>query len=704
MSSQPASNEGIRQLRRQVEITIEQLAALSGSEMSPADFYQELVRKGLSGIDAPAGAVWLRTPQGMLQPVVTVNLEKIGLDDHSEGRKFHNELLSVAFEKNAQGLLGPKALADGHPEAGNPTNLVLAFAPILDEDNRTLGMLEIFQKPTMHPDDLLKYTLQVAGFASNFVRNNTNRKTIGQEKIWTMLDAFSKQIHASLDPTQVAYVVANEGRRLIECDRICVGVRHGRKTTIEAVSGADVVEKASSHIVLMRKLFDSVIQWGERLEYRGENDETLPPKVYEALNNYLREQNPKLLVLIPLRDEREQPKPNEKLKVVRSALMMEVFDPPAKTDLLEKKLEIVGSHAAGALYNASEMKQVPLKPLWWPLKRVQQGLGGKARFWLFTGLFLFAALLCALVFIPYDLKVDAGGKLAPLDRLYVYPDAEGQVVEFRVKHDDTILPASPVALMRSTEFELKITAIQSQLRGMADKINTIEGRINSSQTPFQEKEQLRTERSQLLKETSELQSQLNFYEQRFLCDLSRPGLFQVLAPSVKPSLSGAQRWRVVTPDFREELVGKTVKPSDSLLRLGNVDGGWLVVLKIPQKHIGQVLRAYPGQSDDEFLWVDVLARSAPTPGYQGKGKLSRKDITAEAIPNRDDQNESEPVVYAYVRMNTADIPKEYHLDERLLVTDAEISAKIRCGKHAMGYSMFYGVWEFLYEKVVFYLF
>ena len=35
----------------------------------------------------------------------------------------------------------------------------------------------------------------------------------------------------------MAYHVANEGRKLIECDRLCVGVRHARKkVTVEAVS------------------------------------------------------------------------------------------------------------------------------------------------------------------------------------------------------------------------------------------------------------------------------------------------------------------------------------------------------------------------------------------------------------------------------------------------------------------------------------
>ena len=39
-----------------------------------------------------------------------------------------------------------------------------------------------------------------------------------------------------------------------------------------------------------------------------------------------------------------------------------------------------------------------------------------------------------------------------------------------------------------------------------------------------------------------------------------------------------------------------------------------------------------------------------------------------------------------------------------LVTGSGVRAKIVCGEYAAGYSLFYGVWEFLYEKVVFFFF
>ena len=60
------------------------------------------------------------------------------------------------------------------------------------------------------------------------------------------------------------------------------------------------------------------------------------------------------------------------------------------------------------------------------------------------------------------------------------------------------------------------------------------------------------------------------------------------------------------------------------------------------------------------------------------------------------------MLFGYVQLNTPDIPVTDHLDPVYLVTDLEVKAKIITGDHSLGYSLFYGMWEFLYEKVIFY--
>ncbi len=158
-------------------------------------------------------------------------------------------------------------------------------------------------------------------------------------------------------------------------------------------------------------------------------------------------------------------------------------------------------------------------------------------------------------------------------------------------------------------------------------------------------------------------------------------------------------WTVLNGTFREELTGKAVKPSDPLLEVGAKAGPWELQLNIPQKHYGQVAVAFDQMNTDE-LDVDFLVSTDKTRTFLGK--LNRSRIAGQANPNRDDNNESEPVVVAYVRLDGDDIPADRKLPPALLLSGTEIHAKIRCGNHAMGYSLFYGVWEFLYEKVVFF--
>jgi hypothetical protein len=98
--------------------------------------------------------------------------------------------------------------------------------------------------------------------------------------------------------------------------------------------------------------------------------------------------------------------------------------------------------------------------------------------------------------------------------------------------------------------------------------------------------------------------------------------------------------------------------------------------------------------------VDLLVTSEPTRIY--KGKLSRAKLAGEANPAKEDSGEPEPVVLASVRIDGPDIAPEDRIPAALLVSGTEVRAKVRCGDRAMGYSLFYGVWEFAFERIVFF--
>ncbi|MCX7702066.1 MAG: hypothetical protein N2039_14410, partial [Gemmataceae bacterium] len=355
-----SSQEENRPLRK-IDQAFEEVARLSGTNTPPADFFQEFLEKTLNGIDAPAGAIWIKNVQGFLQLQCQVNIEHVGLDKHKNGRQSHNELLRQAFQTAKPILLEPfgsTGILEGIP-AGNPTDYVVLLAPILLDEKTPVGLVEVWQEPRwdarvkrLH----LNYLVQMAGYASNYVKNQQGRQAASHEQLWTQLEALSCQMHSSLDPTIVAYHVANEGRRLIGCDRLSVATREGKRARIEAVSGADVVEKRSNQIQLMRKLAEAVFRWDEKLIYRGVKDDELPPDVYQALDEYLAQSPAKLLVLQPLRDPRERDKESNEYTPgkSRSALLMECYESPAQPEALIARLDVIARHAASALYNATE--------------------------------------------------------------------------------------------------------------------------------------------------------------------------------------------------------------------------------------------------------------------------------------------------------------------------------------------------------------
>jgi hypothetical protein len=395
-------------------------------------------------------------------------------------------------------------------------------------------------------------------------------------------------------------------------------------------------------------------------------------------------------------------------KAVRSAVLMEMFDPPELTAPLEQKLDVVAAHSTTALYNSAEMKRVPLKPLWWPLMKVQQGLGGKARFWTAFTIAALVLLTVAFTVIPYPLKLDATGKLAPEERYYIYSPQEAQIQQFLVNPNDELAPGQPIAVLYNPQFQKEITQLNAEWATANQQVEALSrggeaGMLNPETRAQRDRDLIKARNDRALKV-----EMLRNYEKVYNCDLTHPGLFTVTAPVTRPVAGiGSPTWTVLTQDFREQLKNKTITPKDPLMRVGHVSGGWEIVLKIPQKHVGKLMKAFEEAAETEkdgrkYLWVDVLPTSDPHPGSKGRGKLYKDKVTGLAEPNRDDQNESEPVLYAYVRINTPDIPAEDHIDPALLVTDVEVKAKVIGGDHSLGYSLFYGMWEFLYEKVIFF--
>jgi hypothetical protein len=701
----------IEQERRKLTRRLEEVERMCESTAPPSVFYGEMLKRLLESLAAPAGVVWTRTAQGNLQLQFQINLSEVGLDRTPEGRQAHDELLRFAFNQQQPGPLhlpprsGVGARQEGQPAAGNPTDYLLLLVPIVQND-QVAGLIEVWQNPTRPASAVpgfLQYMGLMANLASRYQRHQMLGQMVGQQQLWTQLEAFSRQIHGSLNPVEVGYHIANEGRRLIDCDRVAIAVRYGGRVEIEAVSGSDVVERRSNEVRCLRRLCQHVLEWGEKLTFAGVRDDTLPPKVRESLDRYLAERPSKLLIIQPLHDDREGTEKDKERKKPRAVLVMECFDPPPDQQQLTARLEVVGRHAVSALYNSVEHRRIPMRFLWMPLAKVQEGLGGKTRAITTLVLAAVSLLIAVLIFLPYPLKMDTPGQLYPQVRRILYPPTAGTVDNFKVHCGDTVGEKAELGQMFDINLQAKLKNLEAEKDAAEREYQDYEIRSKAETSPT-EKVSMSLKAVQAKNTRDGKDREIKDLLARTASVPGTPGRFRLESPSLtdlEMRLVKKKEWTVLTGNFREEWTGKEAKPSDPIMRLGVKNGPWEIELKIPQKHIGQVQRAFARLRTDT-LDVDFLLRSDPTRVF--KGKLNKDRLASEALPNRDDNNESEPVVLAYVRIDDPTIDVADRLPSELLLSGAEVHAKVRCGNQRMGYSLFYGVWEFLYEKVVFYLF
>lgn len=759
-STNPVEAQQQEQARKQVNQLAEEIAQLSETDLQPAQYYSEFLQRVYFSLQAFAAAVWIRTPQGNLQMQCQINLRELGLDRTPDSRPMHDELLRQAALQQKGGIVQPHFSHNfgTGPEhvAGNPTDYVILLVPIVQE-KQVLGLVEIWQDPNRDHNILLslyQFLIRMAAFISIFQRNHQLRQMLGQQELWVKLETFTRQIHGSLHMTEVAYLIANEARRLVEVDRISVATRSGSKCLVTAISGADVVEKRSNLVQLMRALFDAVIAWGEKLVYTGVKDDSLPPKVLHALDKYLEEANSKVLVVMPLHDERDR----DKKKLPRSALMMECFETNLQPEQLIARLEVVGRHACPALYNAQEYRRIPMRFIWLPLAYVQDGLGGKAKAITAAVTVGVALLLLAMIFVPFPLKMEADGNLLPIDRVQVFSNINGTVMEIKpgLKSGSDVAKGQELFVMFDLELAKQVRDLQAEIAAAAARVVPQVSKLSDG-PENKGADQIDAAITQRLKN-----EMLQSLRRRTNADLARPGFFKIVAP---------KKGIILSDDFRDNLLGRQVKPSEPLLSIGYTDKenpkrhDWEIKLKIPQKHVGQVLRAYERLAPGAELDVDVLVMSQPDKGAF-RAKLKKDKIASQANPQKDDNNEAEPVVLAWARIEARyqltaplltelngdgvpeavtaklnslknrrfdsrdlflrelgrtlsaeerkkyeprvlefacrdDIPLAQQMPPKLLLANVDVHTRIRCGDARMGYSLFYGVYEFAYEKLIF---
>jgi len=658
----------IEETKQQIRVLVQEIAQISKSELAPEQFYSELLPRVVSALAAIGGVVWTMGDQGRLSLQYQVNLQQTRLPESDEEQQVsHARLLHKVMTTGESLVIPPHSGAEDGEQGSNPTDYLLVLGALKTE-LEVIGVLEIFQRPEPGPaiqKGYLRFVQQMCDLAGEFLKSRQLRHFSDRQVLWTQLEEFARQVHASLHPRDTAYTIANEGRRLIECDRVSVAIRKGNRCTVEAVSGQDLFDKRSNTVRLLNRLASVVVASEEPMWYTGDT-RNLAPQVEDALQEYIDETHTKMIAVLPLRRpqqiEQEREKPGEAMETppVVGALIVEQIEDSRLQPKTRQRVDVVCQHSAAALANAMEHHSLFLMPLWRALGKTRVVTRARTlpKVLLVLGLLLAAVITMAIV--PADFALRSKGTIEPVVKRNVYAETGGYVFEVPIEHGQVVQEGQVLVRLRNPELTDKWNEVTGKLDTAKESLN------KATRAIFQERSMPPGDYAKLTAEANQWRSQIASLEglQKSLDD-------QVKALVVKSPKAG----RVITWDPRNRLIGRPVEKGQTLLTIADTEGDWKLELHMPEDRIAYIRRAQKEFGDQ----LEVSFVVANEPGKTHYGQVREVEYSAE--PRR----EEGVTVLIKVDFDMAEFgPEKLQLQQGTTVT-----AKVACGRRALGYVLFH---------------
>ena len=654
MSTQQSIDpELVEQTKQQIRNLVREIAQISKSELTPHEFYEAMLSRIVSALAAVGGAVWM-LEQGRLDLQYHMNLRETGLIDSQEKQLQHGKLLNKVLASGEGMLVPPQSGAGDEEQGANPTDFLLVLGP-LKSDQDTHGIIEIFQRAGGPPNvqrGYLRFLTQMCELAGDYLKTRQLRHFTDRQTLWAQLENFTRVAHRSLDPLSTAYTIANEGRRLIECDRVSVAICKGRKCVIQAVSGQDTFDKRSNTVSMLGRLATAVVATGEPVWYTGDTSQ-MAPQVEEAVQAYVDESHSKTVGIIPLEKPREVDDDDKEPPQVLGALIVEQIEDSRPKEGMLQRVDVVRDHSSAALANAIEYHSLFLLPLWKTLGKAQFVLKARTLPKTIAVLLSVLAIVLALVFWPADFTLEAKGIVQPAERREVYAQIGGIVTDVKVENGQKVKAGQLLAVMRKFELENEInktlgerSVALSELRNYSTRTTTERNLSQADLLRYQ------SEKAKLQKSLLTLDHRMKLLE------------LQSAQLSVTSPIDGqVDEWMV-----RETLISRPVQQGNRLMTIAKPDGEWELELKVPETRMGHITAA-----QHEFgSKLKVSYYVATDPGRKYVGTIKEVHPSAEA------RAEEGNTVLIRVAINKADLLDPF--------PGATVTSKIYCGRRSLGYA------------------
>ena len=674
----------LEQTKNQIRKLVAEIAELAESDIQPAEFHAEFLSRVVAAVAASGGVLWMLDGRGGLRLQHQLEFRLTGLMDGKVRSQPHDALLACMLQATSPQIIPPGAAVEGVPNAGNPTGFTLIIAP-LTVDKQVVGLVEILMDPTRRAatqKSTLRFVSDLCDLAGQYLKNRQMRQMMSQQRLWNQLEGFTHAIHGSLDLRETAYAVANDGKRLVGCDRLSVALKLAGKVRVEAVSGQEVVEQKANLIRELTRLCKVVIQSGEDLVYTG-NTEGFPPDIRDALEIYVDESGSKAVIITLLHRPEDE---SHKEKVPYGCLVSEqIGDELAPTDM-HARTEVVSRHASTAIWNAQKHDKIFLRPVLEALGSPWRYFRGRTLAKIVAVLLAIASLILVLTFVPWQLTIEGRGSLLPEERRNIYAPFQGIVNEVLVEHDTAVKPGDLLLKLDSRELEKELKRLTAEYQESMTAANRLSFEVNksSSSTRADEKFQLQAQQTEAEIKADGAKQQIEIIKEQL-------ALLEIRSP---------QAGIITTWEVKKNLQGRPVEVGQEMLQVASTDGEWVLEVDVPDDDMAPILDAQKRLraeiergSKPAGSTLSAYFVSATDPEHRYPGYVRRIAAKAETV-------EGKHVVKVTVGFTDA-VRDDFLTRNRKLRPGAEVRARVQCGKARLAYVLLRDVVHVWYETVLF---
>ncbi len=574
----------------------------------------------------------------------------------------HGSLRSLSYpllEADVKELTGALESADLRNSQDSPifigTRMLLVRE--LFRDHNLILLFRLAQDPRdnrLLPDAAGALADCMAGAVNRELASRLHQQLLERERA----DSFVRAIYRCVTPEECAHAIADHSSGMLNNGRVSVVVTEADQFHVMAVTGVRTVDRTADTVRRIEQFVGDVVRLRLPNRWIESAAHISVPEISQQLSWFA------VNGIHSIRVEPLHSVTEDKSVAPRVYVVIELFEgqplPP------ESLVVYLMNKSGSALCAFPGLESV-----------VATGkVFGRTN----RNVLIFAILaVCLLVFLPADFEVEVSGQVFPVQRFRIFAPDDGIVDLLKVNADDAVAAGQFLLRLENAERELDRSRLLGEIESVSVRIQAVRatrtssGASNGSRGP--RGVDLSSEEQQLEQKLASLNAE------RLLVDE------QINSLSLHSPIAGV----VYQRRLKERLETRPVQRGQQLMEIVNTTGDWQLELQIPEDATGYVR---------DVANTDPEVNADPDSGKMPTGKPVRfwlNSQKSQAYQSTLDSLEMSAHIDEQRLTCLATAPCR-EIDTTHLRPGQSVTARIGCGRRALGFVWFREVVEYLQKK------